>query len=100
MQFNYSEVEGHVLAHRGTLNRDFSHVTHEVIHPLKQGIQMFASLMVLMSSIGLIFLSVFFVEDLQQHDTFSQTSAMAHLDRDFKSLSHHNPAYSHADLNL
>ena len=88
MQCNYSEINGHVLAHRGVSSRDFSHITHEKIHPLKQGLQMMASFIVLTSSLGLMYFTTLVVSDIQENDTFSNPSSMRQLERSFDALSH------------
>ena len=83
MQCNYSEINGHILSARGARGT-FSHLAHESTHPLKQGLHMLASLILLSSSLGLMYFTTLFVSDVQQHETFSQSVAMDALDRDFK----------------
>ena len=90
MQFYYSEVEGHILAARGASSSRLSHVAHDYECPLKQGLHMIASLILLSSSLGLMYFTTLFVSDLQQHETFSQSASMEALDHDFSVSSYHD----------
>jgi len=83
MQVNYAEVAGHVLAHRSTSMRDFAHVSHEKRCPLKEGLRMMASFIVLTSCLGVMYFTTLVVSDIQQNDTFSQPSSMTQLERNF-----------------
>tara|TARA_R110002126_G_scaffold247973_2_gene390801 strand:+ start:11374 stop:11640 length:267 start_codon:yes stop_codon:yes gene_type:complete len=81
MQVNYSEVAGHVMAHRSFSRRDYAHVRHEKMHPLKEGFQMMASFVVLTASLGVMYFTMLVVSDIQQSDTFSQSRSMTALER-------------------
>jgi hypothetical protein len=63
--------------------RDFAHGNHERVHPLKEGLQVMASFIVLTASLGLMYFTTLVVSDIQQNDTFSQPSSMTQLERHF-----------------
>ena len=94
MQCNYSEINGHVLAQRGSSRRPLSHVAHDYVHPLKQGLHMLASFVVLTTSLSAMYFTVLVVSDIQQADTFRQSASIASLDRDIQSPGHYDLAYS------
>ena len=83
MQCNYSEINGHVLAHRGTSRRPLSHVAHDYVHPVKQALHMLASFVVLTTSLSAMYFTTLVVSDIQQNDTFSHPSSMTQLERHF-----------------
>lgn len=83
MQVNYSEIAGHVMAHRSASMRDFAHVSHEKRCLLKEGFQAVASFIVLTASLGLMYFTTLVVSDIQQNDTFSHPSSMTQLERHF-----------------
>jgi len=81
MQVNYSEISGHVLAHRSASMRDFAHVNHERVHPLREGFQMMASFVVLTASLGVMYVATLIASDFNLNDTFSHPGAMTALER-------------------
>lgn len=81
MQVNYSEIAGHVLAHRSASMRDYVHVSHERIHPLKEGLQMMASFIVLTASLGVMYFTTLVASDFKPNDTFSHPGSMTALKR-------------------
>jgi hypothetical protein len=83
MQFNYSEIEGHVLAHRSVSSRCFAHAGHQKRCLLKEGFQAVASFIVLTASLGMMYFTTLVVSDIQQNDTFSHASSMTQLERNF-----------------
>ncbi len=83
MRYHYLEREGHILSHRAVLRRPF-HFDDLHANPLKQGLCMLVFLIRLMSSMGLMYLTVLFVSDIQQYAVFCQHASMEILDRDFK----------------
>jgi hypothetical protein len=99
MQWNHSAIEGHVLSHREESSRPFAYGREEHVHPLKQGLHMFASLILLTSSMGLMYFTTLFVSDMQSQETFSQLASIKTLDRDVKSLSYHERKHGHDFLN-
>jgi len=86
MQFNYSEVSSHVLAHQCVSIRDFAYVSHEKRCFLKEGFQAVASFIVLTASLGMMYFTTLVVSDIQQNDTFSHASSMTQLERNFNAL--------------
>ena len=96
MRYHYLEREGRVLSHCALPSRSFSFdYTH--VHPLKQGLHMLFALILLMSSMGLMYLTLMFVSDLQAHDAFCQHGSMDILDRDFKGAAYSGRMQGHDD---
>jgi hypothetical protein len=66
MRCHYSALKDHVLSHQTVSKGPFSFDCRHV-HPLKQGLQMLGYLMLLISSMGLMYLTALFVADIQKH---------------------------------
>lgn len=81
MQVNCSEISSHVLAQRSVSMRDFARVSHEKTHPLKEGLQMMASFIVLAASLGVMYVATWVASDFKLNDTFSQLGPMTALER-------------------